>query len=290
MDYFLDKSSNQWPTKHFGGEKMRVFLESLAKKVHGYLSNEYKREYTRLLIKWGKYRRYETRRNVRFLNYKFTVPDLLTFLGQFQEIFVKESYRFTAATDEPLIIDCGANIGMSCLYFKKTFPSSKVVAFEADPKIFSILTENLNNSGIHDVELVNKAVWIDDNGIRFSVEGADGGSIYGNNNLIEVQTLRLKDFLESFSSIDLLKIDIEGAEDKVVLDCEKSLDRVKNIFIEYHSWTKKEQKLGEILAVLESNKFRYQLESSVPREAPLVNHHDESSIDLHVNVYGYRKE
>ncbi len=269
---------------------MSVFREGIANTFRNYFTDENQREYFRLLFRWGKHKRYKVVPGVRFLDYSLIVPDLLTFLGQFDEIFLKQSYNFETSDSDPIIIDCGANIGMSCLYFKRMWPKSRIVAFEADPNLFSILEKNLVENGIRDIQLMNKAVWVDGGPVMFSVEGADGGSIYGTDNLVQVQTIRLKEFLGKFKAVNLLKIDIEGAEDRVILDCAEQLDRVENIFIEYHSWKGKEQRLGEVLAVLESNKFRYRLESTVNGKAPLLNRLVESPMDVHVNIYGFREK
>src|SRR5688572_3562695 len=43
-------------------------------------------------------------------------------LHTYKELFEDEIYRFTAAHSSPLIIDCGANIGLSILYFKQLYP------------------------------------------------------------------------------------------------------------------------------------------------------------------------
>ena len=240
-------------------------------------------------MKWGGKRRYTLIENVRFLGYEFTVPDLQTFIGQFQEIFVEECYRFNTQASEPLIIDCGANIGLSCLFYNKNYPKSRIIAFEADPKIFPILKRNLLNNNINNVELVDKAVWINDGEIDFAAEGSDGGSIYGSLNLTRIKCIRLKDYLETYSHIDFLKIDIEGPEDKVIEDCRYSLHNVDNIFVEYHSWKQNGQKLGDILSVLQLNEFRYFLEVPTKRRSPLLNQGNNLTIDMHVNIYGWRK-
>ena len=52
----------------------------------------------------------------------------------FNETFVNAQYYFESDNDWPTIIDCGSNIGMSVLFFKRLYPQSKIIAFEPDPK------------------------------------------------------------------------------------------------------------------------------------------------------------
>ena len=101
------------------------------------------REFVRLFIRYGDSPRNKTY-EIRFLNYLIAVPDCLSFIFQFKEIFVNQSYKFKSFTNSPVIYDCGANIGISCLYFKKIFPDSRIEAFEADPQIAKILQNNLD--------------------------------------------------------------------------------------------------------------------------------------------------
>ncbi len=251
------------------------------------------REFQKLYIKYGRTERYKKVDNVKFLSYTLDVPDMQSFIWQIYDIFLYETYKFEADTETPVIFDCGANIGISCLYFKQLYPKSKIKAFEADPVIADILKWNLIRNGIDDVEVINKAVWIDDRGIEFGVEGADGGSIYLKKNRIKVETVRLKDLLEKEEKIDLLKIDIEGAELEVLMDCKKSLTNVQRIFIEYHSWSESDQKLSKVLEVLETNSFRYYIEGIRKRKHPFIIKRDENmdkgqNMDLQLNIWGYR--
>lgn len=55
------------------------------------------------------------------------------------EIFTSNEYYFKPSCKQAFIIDCGAHIGMSVLYFKKMFPDSKIMAFEANPHNFELL-------------------------------------------------------------------------------------------------------------------------------------------------------
>lgn len=246
-------------------------------------------EFYKLLAKYGSLKRYTPIKNVKFKNYTIDIPDGPSFVFQFKEIFVEEIYKFESDTDSPIIYDCGANIGMSCLYFKSIYPKARIKVFEADPIIVEILKKNLLRNDIKDVEIIDKAVWIDYNGVYLGIEGADGGSIKLNSDKkIKVDSIRLKDFLESEYKVHFLKIDIEGAEYEVLKDCKDALHNVENIFIEYHSWKNSPQKLSEILAILENNGFRYYIENVNKRKNPFVNHGEELNMDLQLNIFGVR--
>jgi FkbM family methyltransferase len=229
-------------------------------------------------------------RNFHFNGLKIFANDSLSFIWQYKDIFADESYKFATDSITPVIYDCGANIGVSCLYFNRHYPSSRIIAFEADASIAKILKENLARNGAANVELIDKAVWINNDGIEIGLDGADGASINSLKNKKRVQSIRLKDLIENEKMIDFLKIDIEGAEYEVILDCKDSLKKVKNLFIEYHSYADADQKLSEILKVLEDNKFRYFINLVNHREMPLVNRKNKFNpkMDLQLNIYGYK--
>ena len=86
---------------------------------------------------------------VGFYNCKIKVPDAASLLFLNHELFGLEIYKFNSEKTEPFIIDCGANIGLSVIYFKKLFPKAKVIAFEpiAEFKKFtaSLLTPTIKS-------------------------------------------------------------------------------------------------------------------------------------------------
>ena len=168
-------------------------------------------------------------------------------------IFFDEIYKFKSSKKAPVIYDCGTNIGMSCLYFKKLYPEAIIRAFEPEPHIFKILVRNLEANGLKDIEALNKAVWRETGKLEFGREGADGGSIYRRDNTVEVESVRLKDLIEKEAEIDILKLDVEGAETEVICDCSEILGKINNIFIEYHAWNDREQELDNILKILSCN-------------------------------------
>jgi len=264
-------------------------LKYLFKGTYSILKTANGRHLLKLMFKYGNISRY-SQRNISFLNYKFIVPDCMSFLFQFHEIFVEEFYKFTSEEKDPIILDCGANIGTSCVYFKKLYPTSKIIAFEADLVIADILKSNIEFNKIANVEIINKAVWINDNGVSFASEGSDGSSIFGIGDKVIVPSIRLKDILDQMERVDILKMDIEGAENEVLIDCKNSLNHVKNIFIEYHSFPNQNQKLNEILEVLSQNGFRYYINSIQNRKSPLINHYYKNNdfMDLQLNIFGYK--
>lgn len=268
---------------------MKLLFINVLEEIYRYFFYARHREFYRLHDKYAKKTRYQYTPNVKFLGYTIDVPDLLSFVWQFKEIYVAEIYKFDFENQAPTILDCGANIGLSCLYFKELFPNAMIKAFEADPDIAKTLKVNLERNNAQDIEIINKAVWTHDQGIEFSVDGADGGSINSSGNKIKIPSIRLKEYLKAVDQISLLKIDIEGAEYEVLKDCANELSHVKNIFIEYHSWNSTEQRLSEILEILETNGFRYYIEDIAKRKHPFLNKSESSNMDLQLNIFGYKK-
>lgn len=75
----------------------------------------------------------------------------------FYQVFLALSYKIKINKDPKVIIDCGANIGLSVVYFKNRFPNSKIVAIEPEISNFEML--KTNTSGYNDVHCINRGVW-----------------------------------------------------------------------------------------------------------------------------------
>lgn len=267
---------------------MLTLIKNILKPLYLFLKDPMYREYCFLFSKYLKHPRYKPA-TVKMLGWQISVPDTLSFLYQFKEIFQESTYAFDSANSSPVIYDCGANIGLSCLYFKKLFPQSTLHAFEADPDIFGHLQKNLKNNGFSNgVILHQKAVWINNEGISFSKEGADGGSVIHDqaSNVVKVASVRLRALLAA-EKIDLLKLDIEGAEEMVLEDCDGYFGNVDKVFFEYHSHTNRPQAFGKLLDLMQRNGFRYIIQSPHNKHAPFQNR-ETGAMDLQLNVYCYR--
>lgn len=227
---------------------------------------------------------------IKLLGKSFAYHHGQAFLDTYQELFVQNIYKFNTQNTEPLIIDCGANMGLSLLYFSKEFPNSKIIAFEPDDSVLSELRQNVLSHDLKNVTLFEKAVWSSETTLPFFTDQGMGGRVetsYVGQEPKTIQTLRLKNFLNQ--KVDFLKMDIEGAEIEVLKDCQENLKNVDRIFVEYHSFENREQELGELLDLLKQNGFRYHLRQSFSRPRPFV---DRSLVceyyDMAINVFAYR--
>ncbi len=218
----------------------------------------------------------------RFNGLKFAFSDPQSLVFQYKDIFVDQIYSFKAGK-VPHIIDCGANIGMSIAFFKKNFPDCKIWAFEPDPEIFQMLHSNLETNNLSkNVLIFEKAAWINESGVSFRSDGSDGGRIHENSPFF-VKSIRLKNILSELTKIDLLKVDIEGAETAVLQDCKSELGKIKFIFVEFHSFISQKQKLSPIIDLLENEGFSCYLEPVHSIFQPMFDEKvNNSSIQLNV--------
>jgi FkbM family methyltransferase len=146
-----------------------------------------------------------------------------------KEMFVDEAYKvpgFLPDKDD-VVIDVGANMGDSALWWWKNF-GSKVIAFEPLPYVYRILEENVKINGA-DVETHNIAI-----GDGNQIKGDTDGNMFSINGNKIIETKRLDDF--NFENVNLLKIDVEGFECEVLKGSLKTINKFKpRIIIETHS-------------------------------------------------------
>jgi FkbM family methyltransferase len=144
--------------------------------------------------------------------------------------------------DVRLIVDCGANVGVTSYYLLHQYPQARLIALEPDVQNYTLCRRNLEPFGRRAV-VMRGALWSACRPLRIapesrrrgswalSVEPADGGTA-------DVEGLTLVELLKRADvpgPIDLLKIDIEGAETEVFRRDTGWLDLARNLVIELHS-------------------------------------------------------
>jgi FkbM family methyltransferase len=159
----------------------------------------------------------------------------------FRQIFIESEYAcLNELQQTEFILDLGANVGYSAVYFLTHFPNAHVIAVEPDPDNFVLLERNMAPYGER-VTTLRAAIWPhparlairtvpyrDGRDWTRQVQENDEGDIEG----IDIVTL-MRDY--SIDRISLLKMDIEGAEAIVFADNYTSwIDKVLAIAIELH--------------------------------------------------------
>ena len=250
-------------------------------------------------LSWGQAKYYKhlddiTPKTISVDGLQFTYKHRHSIFHTYEEIFVREIYRFQAATKTPLIIDCGANIGFSILYFKKIFPQAQVIGFEPDPENFALLQSNLqqNPQFNQNIQLEKKAIWIHNEGISFQADGSEGSKINeaAAQGSTKVETQDLKELLRRYPSVDFLKVDIEGAENTVMPAVKEELHRVQNLFLEYHGRTDELAQLNQLLIMFEQQGFSvYITTADDSLQQPFIEKHTSKSFDVQLNIFCFRQ-
>jgi FkbM family methyltransferase len=155
----------------------------------------------------------------------------------FNQVIINNEYNLFIKDENMLIVDGGANIGFTSLYFAKKYPNSIILSFEPDSDNFQLLKKNTES--YKNIQSENKAIWSNDNGIVFyksaQFDSHSCFSVSGTPSIVE--TISINEILRTsgFNRIRLLKLDIEGAEKELFNSSNiEWLNYVDFILIELH--------------------------------------------------------
>lgn len=221
------------------------------------------------------------------------VADVASFLSTYKEIFINRIYQGGyLASEGSTILDFGANIGLSAMYFAEKNPQAKIEAYEPDPLLFDILKRNIKNNHYENVNLHNLAVWKNDGILDFYAEGGDGGFIdhkhIKEDKTIPIQAIAVEKILSQHEHISFLKMDIEGAEKEIFYNMQPYLKKVDYIFIEYHSRQNEKHNLGQIVSALEKNGFLLHIEPVCSRKQPFLFLENNINNAFQANLFGVK--
>jgi len=194
---------------------------------------------------------------VKYLDFEIRITDGRSFFIQVKDEFVHNIYQFETDNPRPVIIDGGSNIGVSILYFKRLYPNARIIGFEPDPAIFRLLSENISRNNVKDVSVFEVGLGGETGVTTFLSDNSASGQFGEGENSIEVHVEPLSKYIDG--PIDFLKLNVEGQELPVLRELESSgkLSEIRELVFEYHGWAGQEQRLGELLNILDRNGFRY---------------------------------
>ena len=175
-----------------------------------------------------------------------TRPKVKSDKGLIGVIINREEYRLPIENFQPkLILDCGANIGLSAIYFANKYPGAQIYAIEPEKETFAVL--KYNTCFYENIHAINAGLWDKETFIR--VENRGFGSLgwmtfeTTEDDPAALKTVTVSKILQDsgFDIIDLLKVDIEGAEKEVfgAPDVHEWLSCVNVVAIELHDRMKR---------------------------------------------------
>jgi FkbM family methyltransferase len=148
-----------------------------------------------------------------------------------------------------VVIDIGAHIGYYTVLFAKLVgPEGRVFAFEASPTNFEILKKNVDVNGYQNVTLNNKAVSDKDGKLTLYITGRTSTENFlfkpenfiGSSKIkdtIEIDSITLDDYFRDFKGqINFLKMDISGAEPRVIKGMGSILSKNDSLKIQQEWW------------------------------------------------------
>jgi FkbM family methyltransferase len=204
-----------------------------------------------------------------------------------KEVLLNQEYKFIlsilASQPSPqVVIDGGANIGLFSIYVLANCPNAEIHAVEPSNKTFSLLAHNRDLNRLERWHVYHAALWESDQEVRFTDTESSISSHVENiqkRNLgytYSVPGVRLRTFIDEYvkfsGKISLLKLDIEGAEESVLIEGEEVLSRVENLIVEIHPEYINKQNIINIITryfpyiyhIKESTRRPYILASRIP--------------------------
>ncbi len=206
--------------------------------------------------------------------YKFTFPcngQILFFelrrsqsdIAVFLQVMVQQQYKSvmqlirTSPDNQPRIIDAGSNIGMSAMYFKSAIPAAELICMEPNEESMNATRNHLLLNNFTDIKMSGKALWTnveilkpqpfrDNRSWSFSLSSGNKSSA------VSYTGITLGEMLgdHGWNHVDLLKMDIEGAEGSLFRDSEflKTIsENVKLMAVEVHEEVLDRDEAMEIL-------------------------------------------
>jgi FkbM family methyltransferase len=162
----------------------------------------------------------------------------------YDQVFINQGYDFLVETQPKTIVDAGANIGLTSIYFANKYPEAKIFAIEPEQSNFELLKKNV--APYPNVTPIQAALWhkneeinLIDPGlgkwgfmtdVKNSSENLPGDTCH----VVMGMTIEkiMKDY--NLSNIDILKVDIEGAEREVFGDTSPWIKKVDSLVVELH--------------------------------------------------------
>lgn len=170
-----------------------------------------------------------------FLRQWITLRTKTSDLAVYEKVVRNQEYATHSVNiDARVIVDLGANVGFSTLYFAKQYPNAIVIAVEPDESNYSRLVAHTKSSDA--VFCVKSAIWNENTSVIISGETNSDFRTSSDGKGQSVEAITVDELLKRYSIdyVDVMKIDIEGAEKKIFESPNNWINKVGLIVIELH--------------------------------------------------------
>jgi FkbM family methyltransferase len=155
------------------------------------------------------------------------------------DAYVQKISNIIGNKNVDVVFDVGANCGFFSYFVKKMYPNAKIYLFEASPELTEIIKLNMKN--FKDCEIINKAVSSSSNEkVTFYINPEDQQTNSMNAESVrpycetqieklDIDAVGLDDFCNerNINSIDLMKVDIQGSENKLLKGAENIIKKIE---------------------------------------------------------------
>lgn len=212
----------------------------------------------------------------------------LMYSGNYQPALTYMLKQHTQPGD--FCLDIGANLGFYSVKFGKwVLPGGKVAAFEANPVMAKRVAENLALNNFSHASVIQKAVHSQSGNVTFFIHPSPGKSSIDPQHVphpveqITVQAITIDEFIvrENWERLDVIKLDIEGADCYALLGAQNSLGRFRP-FMVFEYWYNTPSTISDtVFSMLSSLNYNLQTLSSGGKLLPFNRHDSEEG---HVDV------
>ncbi|MEN8221096.1 MAG: FkbM family methyltransferase [Pseudomonadota bacterium] len=160
----------------------------------------------------------------------------------FKEVFVNKCYEQQLGLEPKVIIDAGANIGMTSIFYAAQYPNAKIIALECESSNFAILKKNV--ALYQNIMPLKKALWNKNTYLNIFDPHTYGNVTFQTREIgstesivdTQVESITVNEIMRqhNLEYVDILKVDIEGAEMEVFSVANTWIGNIGVIVIELH--------------------------------------------------------
>ncbi|MBK3665340.1 FkbM family methyltransferase [Bradyrhizobium diazoefficiens] len=172
---------------------------------------------------------------------------------EFSKILIDDCYRLKEVRHAQTILDIGSNIGLFAIAARRRFPRATIHCYEPNPAVIPYLQSHCTQTRC---QLFPAAVGLSEG--RVSLRADDEGTLFSTtvpNPSGGIPQVSFASAIEKLGTVDLLKLDCEGAEWEIFDDV-TTWKSVHRLAMEYHLWAREGATVATLREILSAIGFQ----------------------------------